>query len=204
MAELVVEIVEGKSAGSQFPLERQLEVGRNETLGIVLDDIRVSRRHARLTPSNGFAVVEDLGSHNGSYVNEQPIDGPRRVGPGDRVRIGLTVFEVHSAREAASGASGVISAPPITQLGHGVLEPVGEQQLPQPAPPPQAPGLRVEETPPAYVPAAGSKAVASAATGQVSEEGDQYQRVAALRDPRVKHVVQLGEPSSGRPCTVER
>lgn len=190
MAGLVLEMVEGEAAGATYPLDRPLELGRNQSLAIVLGDPEVSRRHARLTPSNAAVVVEDLGSRNGSYVNDQPVDARREVRPGDRLRCGLTVFEVHTAREAAGGASGVVVVPPITQLDHDVLAPVPDHELPEPAPEPQAPGFLAPETEPEYVPAAGSGVVAPAASagapGRGSEAGDQYQRVAALRDPRLK------------------
>ncbi len=195
MAGMVLEIVEGEAPGTTYDLDQSLEVGRNESLGIVLDDPEVSRRHARLTPSNGGVVVEDLGSRNGSYVNDQPVDGRRELRAGDRLRCGLTVFEVHSAQQAARGASGVVSVPQITRLDQGVLAPVSEHELPEPVPEPQAPGFLVPETEPAYVPAAGGGVVApvasGAAPGKGSEEGDQYQRVAALRDPRVKPRTQV-------------
>lgn len=192
MAELVLEIVEGPSAGTKFPLDSPLEVGRGETAGIVLDDPEVSRRHARVTPSEGAVVVEDLGSRNGSYVNDQPVNGTIAARDGDRLRFGLTVFEVHGAQKVARGASGVVAVPQITQLGQGVLAPVAERDLPTPAPEPQAPGFLAPESEPAYVPSPGVGVVAPVAPGgggvpgKGSEEGDQYQRVAALRDPRLK------------------
>jgi len=201
VADLTLEIVEGESAGRTIALHEPLEVGRSQGLGIVLEDTEVSRRHARITPSGGGAVVEDLGSRNGSFVNEQPIDGPRQVGPGDRVRCGLTIFELHSAEQVARGVSGVMPVPQITELGHGVLEPVQVQDLPPPAPEPQLPGFRVPQTDPAYVPGGDPVAAAggpgpqagpaqapggSFTPGGGSEEGTQYRRVAGLRDPRVK------------------
>lgn len=182
MSDLILEIVEGESAGTTFALSQPLEVGRDQTLGIVLEDVEVSRRHARITPANGAVVVEDLGSRNGSFVNEQPIDGPREIRPGDRVRCGLTVFELRSAQQTQRGMSGVIAMPQITQLGHGVLAPVQERDLPQPVAEPQAPGFKATETEPAYVPGGGGDLQPASA-----DEGAQYERVAALRDPRVKH-----------------
>lgn len=182
MSDLVLEIVEGESAGTTFELTQPIEVGRNTDLGIVLEDVEVSRRHARISPSNGTVVVEDLGSRNGSFVNDQPIDGPREVRPGDRLRCGLTVFELRSAAQVQRGESGVIAMPQITQLNRDVLAPVAAQDLPQPAPEPQAPGFKATETEPAYVPGGGADLQPASA-----DEGTQYERVAALRDPRVKH-----------------
>jgi pSer/pThr/pTyr-binding forkhead associated (FHA) protein len=182
VSDLILEIVEGESAGTTFALSQPLEVGRSQELGIVLEDGEVSRRHARISPSDGSVVVEDLGSRNGSFVNEQPIDGPREVRPGDRVRIGLTVFELRSAQQAQRGESGVIAMPQITKLNQDVLAPVQARDLPQPVPEPQPPGLRATPTEPAYVPGGGGDLQPASA-----DEGAQYERVAALRDPRVKH-----------------
>ena len=148
----------------------------------MLEDGEVSRRHARISPSSGSVVVEDLGSRNGSFVNEQPIDGPREIGPGDRVRIGLTVFELRSAQQAQRGESGVIAMPQITKLNQDVLAPVQARDLPQPVPEPQPPGLKATPTEPAYVPGGGGDLQPAS-----PDEGAQYERVAALRDPRVKH-----------------
>lgn len=182
MSDLLLEIVEGQSAGTTFALTQPLEVGRSQELGIVLEDGEVSRRHARISPSSGSVVVEDLGSRNGSFVNEQPIDGPREIRPGDRVRIGLTVFELRSAQQAQRGESGVIAMPQITKLNQDVLAPVQARDLPQPVPEPQPPGLKATPTEPAYVPGGGGDLQPASA-----DEGAQYERVAALRDPRVKH-----------------
>ena len=182
MSDLLLEIVEGQSAGTTFALTQPLEVGRSQELGIVLEDGEVSRRHARISPSSGSVVVEDLGSRNGSFVNEQPIDGPREIRPGDRVRIGLTVFELRSAQQAQRGESGVIAMPQITKLNQDVLAPVQARDLPQPVPEPQPPGLKATPTEPAYVPGGGGDLQPAS-----PDEGAQYERVAALRDPRVKH-----------------
>jgi len=186
VAGLVLEIVEGPSAGTRFALDSALEVGRDQTVGIVLEDSQVSRRHARLAPSDGGIVVEDLGSRNGSYVNEQPVVGRREARSGDRLRFGLTVFEIHGAQQVAGGASGVVAAPHVPRLGDGVLAPVDEHELPAPVPDPQLPGFRAPESEPAFVPADALGVVAPVPPGSGSEEGDQYQRVAALRDVRVK------------------
>ena len=61
MPRLLLEIVEGPGAGRQFPLDRAVVLGRDAAADVVLDDPRVSRRHARITPSDGVVVVVDLG-----------------------------------------------------------------------------------------------------------------------------------------------
>src|SRR5215212_3565677 len=117
MADLILEIVEGNEAGRQLELDRPLDVGRDQGMPIALtDDTQVSRRHARISPQNGVAVVEDLGSTNGTFVNDQPIHSPRPLSPGDRIRIGLTVIELRSQAQVRERASAVQARPDITAV----------------------------------------------------------------------------------------
>src|SRR5829696_3617987 len=59
MADLILEIVEGKDAGRQLDLDRPLDVGRDQGMPIALpDDTQVSRRHARVSPQIGLTVME--------------------------------------------------------------------------------------------------------------------------------------------------
>lgn len=188
MADMTLEIVEGTQAGRQVPLDAVVDVGRDTSLPLHLDeDTQVSRRHARFTAQNGRVVVEDLGSTNGTYVNEQPIHSPRQLNPGDRVRVGLTVIELRSAVQVQQRASAVQPRPQFTEVGNQVLEQVPEQQLapvpPEPVAvsaagqPPLPPEVRAQETPPAYVPAE--------VVGDPTAEAD-YQAVARLVDTKVK------------------
>jgi predicted component of type VI protein secretion system len=144
-------------------LDRPLDIGRDRGMPVALErDPQVSPRHARLTPQDGGAVVEDLGSAGGTFVNDQPIHSPRPVRPGDRLRVGLTVLEVRSAQQVEERPSAVHPRPRLTEIRHDVLSP--ETALPpQPAPPLQgvpepAPvfqpgvGFRAAETPASYVP----------------------------------------------------
>jgi predicted component of type VI protein secretion system len=175
MADLILEIVEGPQAGRQVPLDTVVDIGRDTSLPLHLDeDTQVSRRHARIVVQGGAVVVEDLGSTNGTYVNEQPISAPRPLNPGDKVRVGLTVLELRTRQQVAARPSAVQAMPQFTQVGQGVLQPVPEAQLAPvgnvspigpiqtaapapPAPPPQqaaagAPGFKAQATPPAFVP----------------------------------------------------
>ncbi len=87
-------IVRGKDAGAVIALEELLVLGRDEGADLVLDDEEASKRHARVTLRDGHAVIEDLGSTNGTFVNEQRISEPRRLEPDDSIRIGQTVLEL--------------------------------------------------------------------------------------------------------------
>src|SRR3954454_14765830 len=92
MSDLVLEVIEGPLAGRQLPLTSPFEAGRSSQAGLTLDDTQVSRHHARFEPSADGAVVSDLGSTNGTYVNEQPIYTARVWPRGDRVSRALSVL----------------------------------------------------------------------------------------------------------------
>lgn len=153
MSDLILEMVEGEAAGRQIPLTGAVDIGREPSLSLPLEDTQASRRHARISIQNGQAVVEDLGSTNGTYVNDQPIQAPRAISPGDRVRIGLTVLQLRDSQQVAQQPSAVRPVPQVTAIGHGVLQPAAPQELAPPvAAAPNVPGFLAEESEPAFVP----------------------------------------------------
>jgi pSer/pThr/pTyr-binding forkhead associated (FHA) protein len=112
MAELLLEIVEGPGAGERRNLVGVIELGRDPAAALVVDDELVSRRHARIAPRDGGAVVEDLGSSNGTFVNGEEIHAPTRIDPGDQVVVGVTVLELRSAAQVAVRPTAVRQGPP--------------------------------------------------------------------------------------------
>jgi FHA domain len=89
---LVVERAPGHEPGMIYDLGGDVVLGRGETAEIRLEDPFASARHARVYEQGRILVVEDLGSTNGTYLNEELLDGPRPLHPGDRVRIGDSEF----------------------------------------------------------------------------------------------------------------
>ncbi|HEX3998586.1 MAG TPA: GGDEF domain-containing protein [Pirellulales bacterium] len=73
-----------------------LLIGRDPSSSLELADDSVSRSHATLECLDGEFVLSDLGSTNGTYVNERRIDS-QRLCPGDRVRFGNQIFKFLSA-----------------------------------------------------------------------------------------------------------
>jgi DNA-binding winged helix-turn-helix (wHTH) protein len=75
-------------------------LGRGEDSLVALTEQRVSRRHAHIVVSQGLAILEDLGSRNGTYLNGRKIEGPVTLHSGDRIGIGSTqLLFVMAARE---------------------------------------------------------------------------------------------------------
>ena len=88
---LIVESSPIVPPGVMFPLQGWVTVGRASTSDIVLDENYVSSTHARFVPRGQFYFVEDLGSTNGTFVNEKPVT-EAQLRFESRVRIGETVF----------------------------------------------------------------------------------------------------------------
>ncbi|WP_433858802.1 FHA domain-containing protein [Streptomyces kronopolitis] len=79
------------SAVLPLPAARTTRIGRAPDSDLVVDDLTVSRRHAELRAGpDGFEIV-DLDSHNGTYLNGQPVDRAPMI-PGDIVGIGHAAF----------------------------------------------------------------------------------------------------------------
>jgi phosphoserine phosphatase RsbU/P len=75
--------------GLSFSLEEgTFRVGRGRTSDIWLRDPSVSREHAELIVEGRRVTLRDLGSHNGSWVNDQRIEQPTSLSSGDRLRFG--------------------------------------------------------------------------------------------------------------------
>jgi hypothetical protein len=91
-AHLVVERAPGHDPGMIYDLDGDLVLGRGDRAEIRLEDPFASSRHARVYEQGGTVVIEDLGSTNGTYLNEELLEGPRPLHPGDRVRIGESEF----------------------------------------------------------------------------------------------------------------
>jgi hypothetical protein len=82
----------GLRVGAAYDLSEGALLGRGEQADIVLEDSFASSQHARLVPHGDVIVLEDLGSTNGTYLNDEPLRGPQPLHPGDRIRIGDSAF----------------------------------------------------------------------------------------------------------------
>ncbi len=103
-------VLEGPDSGKSILLTgKELYIGRDaSSSSLVLSDTEASRQHARVSIYDGGVIhIEDLGSSNGTYVNEEKISGPMKIGPGDRVRLGSTVLNLVPAEQTASAAPAV-------------------------------------------------------------------------------------------------
>jgi hypothetical protein len=88
---LMVERAPGHQAGMAYDLLGSVTLGRGD-VEIQLEDPFASSRHARISRQGHVLVIEDLGSTNGTYLNDEPLNGPQPLHSGDRIRIGDSEF----------------------------------------------------------------------------------------------------------------
>lgn len=91
-ARLLVQRAPGHEPGTAYEIP-----GDGATLGrgdveIKLEDPFASSRHARITRQGHVLVIEDLGSTNGTFLNDEPLTGPQPLHAGDHIRIGDSEF----------------------------------------------------------------------------------------------------------------
>jgi len=88
---LIVERSSVLDEGTELELHGRLTIGRSPGSDLPLDDGFVSTTHARIVPRGQCFFVEDLGSTNGTFVNEKRVT-EAQLRPAARVRIGETVL----------------------------------------------------------------------------------------------------------------
>lgn len=93
MAKLIIQT--GKLAGKQLAVPmKEVLIGRDEGCYIRMGSADISRKHCSLRSTADGILVEDLGSSNGTYINDIRIDGPTILKGGDKLRVGPAIFEV--------------------------------------------------------------------------------------------------------------
>src|SRR5438105_102781 len=87
-------VIYGVELGRKYDLTREItSIGRSSKSNIQIDQESVSRNHARLMNKEGSATVEDLGSTNGTWLNDSMLRGGMALRNGDMIKIGRTVFK---------------------------------------------------------------------------------------------------------------
>ena len=93
-------VLSGPQTGRSLRVGEPLTVGRSPDRGLILDDPKVSRRHATVHACAGELRLRDDGSLNGTWLNDRRIDREHALRPGDRIRIGSSEIIVQSDEQA--------------------------------------------------------------------------------------------------------
>lgn len=143
MAQFQLVLRVGPSPGKVFPLmKNEVTIGRDINNEIVINDAEVSRKHCRLKLYGEGFIIEDLGSTNGTWVNEQRISGQHQLRTGEMIRLGDNITLTYEmvgfdADATVASAQGIPSDPAATM----------PPQQAQYTPPPQQQQPRQQQRP---------------------------------------------------------
>ena len=97
--------VTGGAFGRSYPLQGTVTIGRSPECALHINDLGLSRLHARLVPAEDGVQIEDLGSTNGTFIDDKRVDRSALLEVGSVLRIGNVLFkhEVRSRGEIQAG-----------------------------------------------------------------------------------------------------
>jgi hypothetical protein len=90
----------GPLEGQRWKINVPLTLGREKDCQIIIPLRQVSRHHSRVTPSPNGAIIEDLGSKNGTYVNGSLVQEPAILTDGDEIQISLAQHFIFLSSDA--------------------------------------------------------------------------------------------------------
>jgi len=116
---------EGPLNGQQWVLKGQILIGRDAACDIVIPDRQVSRQHARISNTGKGIILEDLGSKNGTFVNNKPILEEVKLAEADEIQIALTQTFLFLSSDATLPLSDL--PPELSQVLTLRLEPASKR-----------------------------------------------------------------------------
>ncbi|MEO3816256.1 FHA domain-containing protein [Plantactinospora sp. B24E8] len=126
-------VTSGPLRGASFRLRPGLRrIGREDGVDVLLDDPKVSRRHAVVELVGGRVLLTDTGSTNGTWLNDRRVGAGTELRDGDRIRVGhveLRFFDPGSAPTEPVGTLRRLPPPAAVPAG------AGARSAPPPGPP---------------------------------------------------------------------
>lgn len=89
-----IQAITGDLTGQEITIERDLLVGRHQTADLILQAAEISRKHAALLLKDQVLWVQDLGSSNGTFVNDARVTTEQLLKDGDIVQFASIKFSV--------------------------------------------------------------------------------------------------------------
>lgn len=133
--QVALKVIEGKQTGTLIPLNRdKFLIGREEDCQLRPNSDLVSRHHCVIAIDDFTVRIRDLGSTNGTFVNNQRITTQVVLKQGDQIRIGKLAFEIQIRTDAQAPASQAVPEPvaiDYTQNAPTGSETVADFSVPQ-------------------------------------------------------------------------
>ncbi|WP_347453257.1 FHA domain-containing protein [Acinetobacter thermotolerans] len=116
-----IQAISGDLTGQEISIDHDMLVGRHQSADIVLQAAEISRKHAAFLVKEDALWVQDLGSSNGTFVNDQRIDAEALLKEGDIVQFASLKFSV------LAPAQEVVVEPELEQTAERVVEEAEEK-----------------------------------------------------------------------------
>lgn len=97
----------GPLEGQRWKIDSEMLIGRGSDCDIVIPLRQVSRHHAKIFPGPEGAVIEDLGSKNGTFINANLLQGPKTLQDGDELQISLAQHFAYLSSDATMPLEGL-------------------------------------------------------------------------------------------------
>lgn len=132
----------GPNPGTVFTLEKaEIVIGRDAANDIVINDLEVSRKHAHLIAQQGGYLLEDLGSTNGTDVDDIRLTSPHILLVGEVISLGEHVklifgvanFDPEATQVSVPVASASVSKPVVVATPQAPAQPFMPSPIPQPS-----------------------------------------------------------------------
>src|SRR5207244_2793278 len=133
-------VAEGVHKGKAIPIPvTQFVIGRDEGCQLRPSSPAVSKRHCAILVKGSQVFVQDFGSTNGTFINDEPVSGETELKDGDKLVVGPLVFQVQLDPLAGSKSGGT--------KGDSKAEPKSTAKTPPPKAAPPKPEAKPEPEP---------------------------------------------------------
>ncbi len=117
--ELKLIVLAGAKEGTQIPLKKdKFIIGRASECTLRAGSSAISRRHCAIVRKDDAWLVRDLGSRNGTFLNDCAVETPTPLKVGDEIRVGPLHFRVEQLLKAAEGSQAAQPAPAEKQAAN--------------------------------------------------------------------------------------
>src|SRR5262245_50854501 len=117
---MIVVVIEKGENPRRFDFDKaEITIGRSEGNDLMLHQGNVSRTHARIVLKEGKAILIDLGSTTGTFVNDRKISLPQAIQSGDKIAIGDFILRVQASPQPNTAP--MIEAPALAATDPAIL-----------------------------------------------------------------------------------
>lgn len=128
-----LEVVKGENAGETYSVKPKTRIGRERDNDIILLDLKASRYHAQIYLEAGQWHIEDLGSANGTFLNNTPVTTATPLQSGDKINVGETemVLSIPARPDEKTAPARPVASTPSPGVSPQTAQPARQSSPPR-------------------------------------------------------------------------